>query len=180
MRQKHRQEEWVHEVSREPQVMAECSTPTRRVFNSLRAGTASMLHNPLMFSSSATARTASLVWRGQERPAWDMQPSVVRLLLSGSDLAGGGHRHQSVWFLAIQTVTPQMRLPHTALCGYVPSFLGGFKQHVEHKPRWVRMWECFRIESAGAPEIKPSFDEWRRELDSFAKEPNKFCHPTIY
>lgn len=77
MRWKHRQEEWAHKVSWEPQVMAECSTPRRWVFNSLRAGTASMLHIPLMFSSSATAKTASLIWRGQERPVWDIQPSLA-------------------------------------------------------------------------------------------------------
>lgn len=106
--------------------MAECSTPRRRVFNSLRAGTASMRHNPLMFSSSATAKNSEPhLKRAREAGVRYTTYFSVRgtaVLHSGHDPAAGGHRHQSVWFLANQTVTPQMLLPHIALRGYVPSF----------------------------------------------------------
>lgn len=72
---KHRQELWVHKVSWVSQVMAECWTPRGWLFNSLRAGTASVLHNPPAFPAAAV-ETASLIWTGHERPAWDIQPPL--------------------------------------------------------------------------------------------------------
>lgn len=67
------------------------------------------------------------------------------VLHSDHDPAAGGHRRQSVRFLANQTVTPQMHLAQTAIYGDTCRVLEGvgFKQHVEHKSRWVRMSESF-------------------------------------
>lgn len=103
------------------------------------------------------------------------------VLHPGHDPAAGDQRHQSARLLANQTVTPQMRLPRTALWGRGPSFLGGFKRHARPQTKVGRTSETFwTTEFARAREIKPRLDDWKRELALFTLVQRERCYPTTY